>query len=211
MLFRSTREARARLDLLHLTAQALDFAGIAVAELANIAERRIEQLLNPALSSGLPPFLVRDSGLNSGYMMAQVTAAALVTSVAAQQSSSPVAPTNDAPNPYTTVEGWAKMPAGRTWGSTSAVDIDKDGVSVWVGERCGANTCWDAAAGKMSPFDPVLKFDAKDETGTVRNWTIELGNPTDITPRGFSRRTFKTGDEVTAVLQPVKNGAPADN
>ena len=60
-------------------ALALDFAGIATAELANIAERRIEQLLNPALSSGLPPFLVRDSGLNSGYMMAQVTAAALVS------------------------------------------------------------------------------------------------------------------------------------
>jgi len=53
-----------------------------------------------------------------------------------------------------------------------------------------------------------LKMDAKDETGTVRNWTIELGNPTDITPRGFSRRTFKVGDEVTALLQPVKNGAP---
>jgi hypothetical protein len=53
-----------------------------------------------------------------------------------------------------------------------------------------------------------LKIDVKDESGTVRNWTIELGNPTDITPRGFSRLTFKTGDEVTAVIQPVKSGAP---
>src|SRR5262249_24514102 len=60
-------------------ALALDFAGIAVAELANIAERRIEQLLNPNLSSGLPPFLSESSGLNSGYMMAQVSAAALVS------------------------------------------------------------------------------------------------------------------------------------
>ena len=60
-------------------ALALDFAGIAVAELANIAERRVEQLVNPHLSSGLPPFLVKESGLNSGYMMAQVTAAALVS------------------------------------------------------------------------------------------------------------------------------------
>src|SRR5260221_13348680 len=58
---------------------ALDFAAIAVAELANIAERRVEQLVNPHLSSGLPPFLVAESGLNSGYMMAQVTAAALVS------------------------------------------------------------------------------------------------------------------------------------
>ncbi len=60
-------------------ALALDFAAIAVAELANISERRIEQLLNPHLSTGLPPFLIQSSGLNSGYMMAQVTAAALVS------------------------------------------------------------------------------------------------------------------------------------
>jgi histidine ammonia-lyase len=60
-------------------ALALDFAGIAVAELANISERRIEQLVNPHLSSGLPPFLTPQSGLNSGYMIAQVTAAALVS------------------------------------------------------------------------------------------------------------------------------------
>jgi histidine ammonia-lyase len=60
-------------------ALALDFATIAVAELANIAERRVEQLVNPHLSSGLPPFLAPSSGLNSGFMMAQVTAAALVS------------------------------------------------------------------------------------------------------------------------------------
>jgi histidine ammonia-lyase len=57
----------------------LDFAAIAIAELANISERRIEQLVNPHLSSGLPPFLAPDSGLNSGFMMAQVAAAALVS------------------------------------------------------------------------------------------------------------------------------------
>jgi histidine ammonia-lyase len=60
-------------------ALALDFAGIAAAELANISERRIEQLVNPHLSSGLPAFLSEESGLNSGYMMAQVSAAALVS------------------------------------------------------------------------------------------------------------------------------------
>jgi histidine ammonia-lyase len=59
-------------------ALAMDFLGIAVAELANIAERRIERLVNPMLS-GLPAFLVKDSGLNSGFMIAQYTAAALVS------------------------------------------------------------------------------------------------------------------------------------
>ncbi len=58
---------------------ALDAAAIGVAELANISERRIEQLVNPHLSSGLPPFLAPDSGLNSGFMIAQVAAAALVS------------------------------------------------------------------------------------------------------------------------------------
>ena len=57
---------------------AADFATIALAELGVISERRIERLVNPQLS-GLPPFLVRDGGLNSGYMLAQVTAAALAS------------------------------------------------------------------------------------------------------------------------------------
>jgi histidine ammonia-lyase len=57
----------------------MDFATIATSELANISERRIEQLVNPHLSSGLPPFLAPDSGLHSGFMLAQVTAAALVS------------------------------------------------------------------------------------------------------------------------------------
>jgi histidine ammonia-lyase len=59
-------------------AMALDFTAIAVSELASISERRIEQLVNPHLS-GLPAFLVTESGLHSGFMLAQVTAAALVS------------------------------------------------------------------------------------------------------------------------------------
>jgi len=56
--------------------QALDLLAIACAQLQTISERRVEQLVNPSLS-GLPPFLARNSGLNSGFMIAQVTAAAL--------------------------------------------------------------------------------------------------------------------------------------
>ncbi len=59
-------------------ALALDFLAIAVSELANISERRIEQMLNPALSNGLPAFLTPNPGLNSGFMMLGVTAAALL-------------------------------------------------------------------------------------------------------------------------------------
>jgi len=60
-------------------ALALDAAAMAVAELGSVSERRIEQLVNPAMSSGLPPFLAPRTGLDSGFMMAQVTAAALVS------------------------------------------------------------------------------------------------------------------------------------
>ena len=53
-----------------------------------------------------------------------------------------------------------------------------------------------------------LRFDAKDDTGTVRNWAVETSNSTDMARRGWARTSFKPGDEVTVTLQPVKNGAP---
>jgi histidine ammonia-lyase len=58
---------------------ALDFMAIALSALAGISERRLERLVNPALNEGLPPFLAPGAGLNSGFMMPQVTAAALVS------------------------------------------------------------------------------------------------------------------------------------
>jgi histidine ammonia-lyase len=58
---------------------ALDFLAIALSALAGISERRIERLVNPALNEELPPFLAPSAGLNSGFMMPQVTAAALVS------------------------------------------------------------------------------------------------------------------------------------
>lgn len=56
---------------------ALDVLAMTLTQLASISERRVEQMVNPSLS-GLPPFLATNSGLNSGFMIAQVTAAALV-------------------------------------------------------------------------------------------------------------------------------------
>ncbi len=58
---------------------ALDVLAMAAAELANISERRVERLVNPSLSDGLPPFLVAEGGLNSGFMIPQYVAAALVS------------------------------------------------------------------------------------------------------------------------------------
>ena len=58
---------------------ALDALAMAASELANISERRLERLVNPSLSDGLPPFLTNDGGLNSGFMIPQYVAASLVS------------------------------------------------------------------------------------------------------------------------------------
>lgn len=85
----------------------------------------------------------------SAFALAALVAA---PSVAVAQADAP--PTNDLPNPYKSIAGWAKLPGGRTWGSTSAVEIDKDGRTIWAAERCGVNSCGDSAT-----VDPILHFD----------------------------------------------------
>jgi DNA-binding beta-propeller fold protein YncE len=82
-------------------------------------------------------------------------------------------PANSPPNPYRTVEGWARMPEGRSWGATSAVDVARDGKSIWVAERCGANTC----AGSTLPA--VLLF---DESGRL---TTSFGAGLFVWPHGI--------------------------
>ena len=85
-----------------------------------------------------------------------------------------VQPTNSFPNPYQTVAGWAKLPEGRMWGSTSGVGVDRDGTTIWVAERCGANTCLN------STLDPILKFDAN---GTL---VKSFGAGTMVFPHGLT-------------------------
>jgi hypothetical protein len=53
-----------------------------------------------------------------------------------------------------------------------------------------------------------LRFDAKDDTGTVRSWVAETQNPVSMTARGLSRSMVKAGDQVTVTVEPAKNGEP---
>jgi sugar lactone lactonase YvrE len=85
-----------------------------------------------------------------------------------------VEPVNDRPNPYVVVENFFKLPAGRQWGATSAVDIDRDGSSIWVAERCGGNSSC-----VSNPVDPILKFDAKG------NLVTSFGKGTIVSPHGI--------------------------
>ena len=64
-------------------------------------------------------------------------------------------PVNDLPNPYATQSGFFKMPAGREWGSSSTVDVDIDGESIWIAERCGSNI----NACVNNPVNMVMLFD----------------------------------------------------
>ena len=77
-------------------AYAFDYAAIALTDLASIAERRIDRLINPDINEGLPAFLCADAGLSSGYMIAHVTAAALLNEckVLAHPSSTDSVPTS---------------------------------------------------------------------------------------------------------------------
>ena len=67
-------------------------------------------------------------------------------------------PTNNSPNPYRTIANYFKLPDGREWGSTSAVEIDKDGRSIWVAERCGSNSCAGSNLPSILKFDPSGKL-----------------------------------------------------
>ena len=83
---------------------------------------------------------------------------AIIAVMALSQSSSfgQSADPNSAPNSYREDTGWAKLMNGRKWGAVSAVDIDRDGKSVWVFDRC--ETADDCSA--ASNLDPIQKFDA---------------------------------------------------
>lgn len=93
-----------------------------------------------------------------------IAAAAATAAFAQSENSKDMKPTNDAPNQYKTIANWVKLPAGRKMGSTSAVDIGKDGKSIWVAERCGANSCLDRETGKPKNVDMILHV---DENGNI--------------------------------------------
>lgn len=98
--------------------------------------------------------------VRTGVVAGVCVVAAMTGARMLAQGGAAMPPVNQAPNPYQTIENHFKLPEGRAWGSTSAVEIDKDGKTIWVAERCSANSCWDAAKGQMSPLDTLLKFDS---------------------------------------------------
>jgi len=132
-----------------------------------------------------------------------------------------VQPVNSAPNPYRTVGAWGTLPPGRAWGPTSAVHVDRDGRSVWVADRCGANDC------ASSALAPILKFDANgtlvtsfgaglfvvphgidvDRDGNV--WVTDAADGLDA-PRAKGHQVFKFSPEGKLLLTLGKAGVPGN-
>lgn len=54
----------------------------------------------------------------------------------------------------------------------------------------------------------ILKFDVKDDSGNIVQWSAEANNPADMVERGWSKQSIKVGDEITITVEPVKNGKP---
>jgi sugar lactone lactonase YvrE len=150
-----------------------------------------------------------------------VTISALMASGSIGVAQTPPGPINDLPNPYRTVHNWAELPSGRTWGSTSAVDIDRDGSSVWVAERCGANSCARSALAPILKLDPnghvVKMFGAGlfvvphgiyvDRDGNV--WVTDASDGTNDNP-GKGHQVFKFSPDGHVMLTLGKAGIAGD-
>ena len=108
-----------------------------------------------------------------------LTLLTLVASADPVWAQSNMEPVNDLPNPYKWTHGYLRMPVGRLWGAVGAVDVDPDGKSIWVAERCGS----DSLDRRYSPtgcadvpnVPPVLKF-----------------NPDGVAVRSFGTGMFAT-------------------
>jgi streptogramin lyase len=90
--------------------------------------------------------------ITASFGAAIVAAAAI--SAGSVQTQAQEQDVNAAPNPYHVEDNWAKLPEGRVWGMAIGVDIDRDGKSVWIFDRCGAKTC------TGSNLAPIQKFDS---------------------------------------------------
>jgi len=90
---------------------------------------------------------------------------AIAGSASAQTPS--MAPVNDLPDPYRAILQWQHLPEGRVMGAAAGIDIDPDGRSVWVAERCGANSCKDSSLPMIMKFDPSGKLLRAFGTGAL--------------------------------------------
>ena len=98
---------------------------------------------------------------------------------------------SDRPNPYRSIEGWVKLPDERKWGQTISIDVDLDGKSIWVFERCGGTTC------DGSDVAPILKIDASGNV--VKSFGVQMQS-TLIVFKGTAEQGRSVGDTKEASI-----------
>lgn len=108
--------------------------------------------------------------ISLGLIAAGMAAMALALPDRQAQADDP----NSAPNPYRVVENWAKLPQGRVWGQAIGVEIDRDGRSVWIYDRCGGKTCEGSNVAPIQKFDPSGRLVVSFGSGLI-NWPHGLG------------------------------------
>ena len=125
------------------------------------------------------------------------------------------------PNPYMFIDHWGTLPEGRTWGGVSAIDIDRDGRSVWVAEQCGGTGCGDSSLAPVLKLDPsgtvVAAFGASlfvtphgihvDRDGNV--WVADASDGTDNWP-GKGHQVFKFSQSGEILLTLGRAGVAGD-
>ncbi len=160
-----------------------DFCAIAAAELASISERRIENLVNPDLS-GLPAFLAREPGLNSGFMIAQVTAAAVVSEnkTLAHPATVDSIPTSAGKEDHVSMATWAgrklrqvvrnaeRVVAIELLAAAQALELHDR----WIEPGAGARAGYDAVRTVVKPLlrDREFAPDIEAATRLVRDGTV---------------------------------------
>ncbi|HJO04721.1 MAG TPA: peptidyl-alpha-hydroxyglycine alpha-amidating lyase family protein [Acidobacteriota bacterium] len=129
---------------------------------------------------------------------------------------------NSSPNPYRTLDGvWGELPDNRTWGATSAVYTALDGVNIWVGERCGANTCVGTDMPTIFLFSPDGEM-LKSFGGGLFAWphgmhvdpegnvwvtdAVGFGEP----PEGLGHVVYKFSADGELLMTLGKKGVPGD-
>ena len=138
--------------------------------------------------------------------LAAIAALAGATTGMKADEPAPIPPVNDVANPYNSNHDFFKLPEGRKWGSTSTIDIDKDGKSIWIAERCGSNSCLDSATGQIKDVGTVMKF---DETGKL---VTAFGNGLLVFPHGMHVDTdgnVWVTDGQDNAPRPARGAAPA--
>lgn len=144
----------------------------------------------------------------SNLVLALAAFAALAGATAGMKADepAPIPPVNDVANPYNSNHDFFKLPEGRKWGSTSTIDIDKDGKSIWIAERCGSNSCLDSATGQIKDVGTVMKF---DETGKL---VKAFGNGLLVFPHGMhvdKQGNVWVTDGQDNAPRPARGAAPA--